>query len=280
MTKTAREISADIEFPGRKMDFGFDFRDLPRYWNDNDAFKTHFMNALSCLFLEGERMFIDAVRDSQHLVKNEKLLSQVKSFIKQEAIHGHEHHKFSEYLDSMGYPATKVEDFERKEKKLMRKYMPARRRLAITCAVEHFTAILAHQVLTNPESTEGMDPRFKEMWTWHAIEETEHKGVCYDVYEQTGGGYWLRVFAMFNVTWMFLLRTAIVQGIFLWKDGKLFKPSTWKSGFNFFWKKPGLIPSIWSDYKDYYRRDFHPWDHDNRELLSEWQADHDNYKTV
>ena len=78
MTKTAREISADIEFPGRKMDFGFDFRDLPRYWNDNDAFKTHFMNALSCLFLEGERMFIDAVRDSQHLVKDEKLLSQVK----------------------------------------------------------------------------------------------------------------------------------------------------------------------------------------------------------
>ncbi len=262
------------------MDFGFDFKDLPRYWNDNDAFKTHFMNALSCLFLEGERMFIDAVRDHQDQITDETLKQQVKSFIKQEAIHGHEHHLFSEFLDSQGYPATKVEAFERKEKAFIKKWMPARRRLALTCAVEHFTAILAHQVLTNPEATEGMDPRFKEMWTWHAIEETEHKAVCFDVYEQTGGGYWLRVFTMFNVTWMFLLRTAIVQAIFLWKDKKFFKLSTWKSGINFFWKKPGLIPSVWSDYKDYYRRDFHPWDHDNRELLGEWQANHDNYKTV
>jgi predicted metal-dependent hydrolase len=187
---------------------------------------------------------------------------------------------FSEFLDSQGYPATKVEAYERKEKQWMKKWMSPRRRLAITCAVEHFTAILAHQVLTNPEATEGMDPRFKEMWTWHAIEETEHKAVCFDVYEQTGGGYWMRVFAMFNVTWMFLLRTAFVQAIFLWKDKKFFKLSTWKSGINFFWKKPGLIPSVWSDYKDYYRRDFHPWDHDNRELLGEWQANHNNYKTV
>jgi predicted metal-dependent hydrolase len=280
MTKSAREISAEISFPGRKMDFGFDFKEMPRYWNDNDAFKTHFMNALSCLFLEGERMFIDAVRDHQDQITDETLKQQVKSFIKQEAIHGHEHHLFSEFLDSQGYPATKVEAYERKEKQWMKKWMSPRRRLAITCAVEHFTAILAHQVLTNPEATEGMDPRFKEMWTWHAIEETEHKAVCFDVYEQTGGGYWMRVFAMFNVTWMFLLRTAFVQAIFLWKDKKFFKLSTWKSGIKFFWKKPGLIPSVWSDYKDYYRRDFHPWDHDNRELLGEWQANHNNYKTV
>lgn len=280
MTKSARDISAEISFPGRKMDFGFDFNDLPRYWNDNDAFKSHFMNALSCLFLEGERMFIDAVRDHQDLVKDKTLQEQVKSFIKQEAIHGHEHHMYSEYLDTLGYPATKVEAFERKEKALMKKWMSPRRRLAITCAVEHFTAILAHQVLTNPEATEGMDPRFKEMWTWHAIEETEHKAVCFDVYEQTGGGYWMRVFAMFNVTWMFLLRTLFVQCMFLWKDGKFFKLATWKSGFKFFWKKPGMIPSVWRDYKDYYRRDFHPWDHDNRELLDEWQSNHTNYKTV
>ncbi|WP_320819515.1 metal-dependent hydrolase [Thalassolituus sp.] len=280
MKKSAREISAEVTFPGRKMDFGFEFKDLPRYWNDNDPFKTHFMNALSCLFLEGERMFIDAVRDHQHLITDPRLQEQIKSFIKQEAIHGHEHHQFSKYLDSLGYPATKVEAFERKEKVWMKKWMPARRRLAITCAVEHFTAILAHQVLTNPEATEGMDPRFKEMWTWHAIEETEHKAVCFDAYEATGGKYFMRVFAMFNVTWMFLLRATIVQCIFLWKDGKLFSPSVWKSGFSFYWKKPGLIRSVWNDYKDYYRRDFHPWDHDNREELGKWQAGHENYKVV
>ena len=81
MSKTAREISADIEFPGRKMDFGFDFEDLPRYWNDNDAFKTHFMNALSCLFLEGERMFIDAVRDYREEIPDPDLKKAATAFI-------------------------------------------------------------------------------------------------------------------------------------------------------------------------------------------------------
>ena len=53
---TARKVSAGIEFHGRKMDFGFKFEDLPRYWYGNDAFKSTLMNALSCLFLEGERL--------------------------------------------------------------------------------------------------------------------------------------------------------------------------------------------------------------------------------
>src|SRR5690554_7843610 len=69
----------------------------------------------------------------------------------------------------------------------MRKNMSAKHRLAITCALEHFTAILAHQVLTNPELIKGMHPGFKEMWRWHAVEETEHKAVAFDVYQQASG---------------------------------------------------------------------------------------------
>ena len=53
MTQSAQAISASMNFSGRKMDFGFDFRDLPHYWYDNDPVKTHVLNALSCLFLEG-----------------------------------------------------------------------------------------------------------------------------------------------------------------------------------------------------------------------------------
>ncbi len=277
---TARKVSAGIEFHGRKMDFGFKFEDLPRYWYGNDAFKSTLMNALSCLFLEGERLFIDAVRDNEHHVKDEHLKAQVKNFIKQEAIHGNEHHMLSEYLDTLGYPATKVEAQERAVRLFIKKHMPAKDRLAITCAVEHFTAMLAHQMLTNNELTDEMDPRIREMWKWHAIEETEHKGVCFDVYEAIGGGYWKRVFHMATITMTFVMRLSTVQAYFLWKDKQLFKWSTWKSAFRFYWKTPALIPTIWKEYKDYYRRDFHPWEHDNRELLEGWEAEHDNYKAV
>lgn len=280
MTNQAQTISALMDIPGRKMEFDFDLNQLPRYWFDNNVFKTTYMNALSCLFPEGERMFIDAVRDSQHKVTDPRLLQQVKGFIKQEAIHGHEHHLFNEYLDSLGYPASKVEAFEKKEKVWMKKYLPARSRLAVTCAIEHFTAIMAHDVLSNPRATEGMDERFRELWRWHAIEETEHKAVAFDVYQASDGSYWRRIVAMLMVTVMFCLRTSIVQAIFLWKDGQLLKPKTWWQGISFYFGSNGLVKNIWRNYIDYYRPGFHPWDHDNRELLEQWSGEGHGYKTV
>jgi uncharacterized protein len=278
--QTALDISAQMTIPGRKMNFEFDLNELPRYWHGGDVFKTTYMNALSCLFPEGERMFIDAVRDNQHFVKDEALLKQVKGFIKQEAIHGHEHSQFNKYLDSLGYPASKVEAFEKKEKVLMKKYLPAISRLSVTCAIEHFTAIMAHDILNNPKSTEGMDEKFKALWQWHAVEETEHKAVAFDVYQQAGGSYVRRIIGMMLITVMFCLRASTVQAIFLWKDGKLFSPKVWWQGAKMYFGKGGLVRSIWRDYIDYYRPSFHPWDHDNRELLQDWIEKGQSYKTV
>ncbi len=83
-TESALAISNSIDIKGRKMDFEFDMDDVPRYWFDNDAFKSTFLNSLSCMFPEGERMFMDAVRDCQDSVSDPKLLEQIKGFIKQE----------------------------------------------------------------------------------------------------------------------------------------------------------------------------------------------------
>ncbi|PHS65194.1 MAG: metal-dependent hydrolase [Thalassobium sp.] len=276
----AQAISSSMEIPGRKMEFEFELDDIPKYWYGDDIFKSTFMNALSCLFPEGERMFMDAVRDHQHKISDPQLLQQIKGFIKQEAIHGHEHAQYNDFLKKWNYPIDKIMSFEKKEKIWMKKWLPRKHRLAITCALEHFTAIMAHQILTNPESTEGMHPQFKEMWRWHAVEETEHKAVAYDVYQQAVGSYWLRVITMINITVLFCLRTSIIQAIFLWKDGQLFNPKVWWKGFQFYFLKPGLVPTIFRDYLDYFRRDFHPWDHDNRELLGKWEEEQQKYKIV
>ncbi len=48
----------------RKMDFEFD-PSMPRYWFDNDQFKTMLLTALSCTFPEGERFFVRSVRHFQ-----------------------------------------------------------------------------------------------------------------------------------------------------------------------------------------------------------------------
>ena len=49
-------------------------------------------------------------------------------------------------------------------------------------ALEHFTAILAHELLANPRHLDGAEPETADLWRWHAVEEIEHKGVAYDTW--------------------------------------------------------------------------------------------------
>ena len=35
--------------------------------------------------------------------------------------------------------------------------------------------------------------------------------------------------------------------------------------------KPGLFRKAWSAYADWFKADFHPWNHDNRALLDTWR---------
>jgi predicted metal-dependent hydrolase len=46
-----------------------------------------------------------------------------------------------------------------------------------------------------------MPAAMAELWQWHSLEELEHKSVAFDVYNQIGGSYKMRIrvmrFAMF-----------------------------------------------------------------------------------
>ena len=47
--------------------------------------------------------------------------------------------------------------------------------------------ILANLVMEDSRFLGDAHPTYKAMWYWHAVEETEHKAVAYDVYEQCVG---------------------------------------------------------------------------------------------
>ena len=50
-------------------------------------------------------------------------------------------------------------------------------------ALEHFTAILAHELLARPAPPRAAPTsEAAELWRWHACEEIEHKGVAYDTW--------------------------------------------------------------------------------------------------
>jgi predicted metal-dependent hydrolase len=127
--------------------------------------------------------------------------------------------------------------------------------------MEHFTAILAYQLLTNAEVTQqGLDPAVQTLFKWHAVEETEHKGVAFDVYQATDGSPVFLRFAMFLSSFSFLLGLFINLTVLLYKDRSLFKWSTWKTGITFcFGPRQGFLTRPCRDWLAFFKPGFHPW---------------------
>ncbi len=240
--------------------------DAPRYYFDNDPFKTHFMNALSILFPEGERFFIRSVLAYRDEISDPKLLQEIREFCGQEAQHTLVHEAMNDLAARHGYPVAALEGLVRRDlrrfSKRGQKHRWARRAaLAMTVCMEHFTAILAYQVLTNGDATQrGLDPAVRALFQWHAVEETEHKGVAFDVYRATGGSPVFLRFAMFLSSFFFLLGLFVNLTVLLYKDGSLWKWSTWKTGIAFcFGPRQGFLTRPFRDWLAFFKPGFHPW---------------------
>jgi hypothetical protein len=179
----------------------------PRWWLGGDGVSTQLFNALSIVFPRGEKMFVEAVRAHKDAVTDAELKQAVRDFIGQEVNHSRAHVEFNDWLASLGLPIAELDREIEARMKANEALSPARR-LAATCALEHFTAILAAALLDSPELMAEMHEDVRPLWLWHAIEEIEHKSVAYDVYEAAGGTYRMRVAMMGLVTITFLSRVA------------------------------------------------------------------------
>ena len=254
--KTPKKLNnSDIQ--PRKMDFSFDPA-MPRYWFDDDQFKTILLTALSCTFPEGERFFVRSVRHYQKQIQDPLLREQVKGFIGQEAHHGNEHDAFNHFMESKGVPTGKVDEFVNRGMRFMAKHLSPQRQLAKTCALEHFTAMLAELMLEHPDFFKGMDERMLPLWLWHAVEESEHKAVAFDVYQDQVDSYWVRTSEMAFTTVEFISFT--IFHYYQLRKG-MDDATDWRSvrgGVNWLLGKPGWLRKLGKSYLAYYKRDFHP----------------------
>lgn len=254
----------------RRMDFVFD-DSIPMDWFGGDPFKTMLLTALSATFPEGERFFVDSVRHYQKSVSPE-LAAQVSGFIGQEAHHGREHEAFNQFMQRKGLPMERIERFVKEGLQFMRRRLSPERQLAMTCALEHFTAILAEMALENPDFFGPMDDRVKALWYWHAIEESEHKAVAFDVFQDQVGSYWIRSSQMALNTIEFLFFTSLhsyslfkARGI--QRDWRmLLKGMNEMVGTN-----PGWLRKMGKAYWSYYKPSFHPWQRDTNEAMNHWK---------
>jgi predicted metal-dependent hydrolase len=150
------------------------------------------------------------------------------------------------------------------------------RMLGVTIALEHFTAMLADLFDSDPQLWAGTPEEILRLWRWHAMEETEHKAVAFDVFQQVSKDwtglrrYVFRAHIMALTSVHFTLDVIRFAAALLEADGT----SRWRARWQvarFLFGKPGIFRKLGSRYRDWYRPGFHPWDHDNRVKLEQWR---------
>jgi uncharacterized protein len=256
-----RDVNLEME-PGR----------VPRDWCSGDAFDTTFLGALSLLFPEGEKFFVESVKQQRHKVTDPELEREIVGFIGQEAMHGKEHRAFNELLVAHGFAeAPRVEKRLKIFLKGVRKVLSPMSQLAVTCALEHFTAMLAEALLRDSRMRDEVHESVRPLWLWHALEESEHKAVAFDVYKAAGGGYTRRVLIMLLTTAVFFAAQGIVHARLMATRRILWKPWRWVRGATRFWIYPGFLTRLTPAYLSYFRPGFHPNDRDTNELLAAWR---------
>jgi predicted metal-dependent hydrolase len=247
-----------------------------RWWLGGDPIGSAYHNALSITFPRGEAFFVESVKAFREGA-NPKLTAEIRSFITQEVMHSREHVSFNKRVTDAGYKIDHLEKVVADSLELT-KNRPQILNLAVTMALEHYTAMMAHQMLRDPKAFMGADPELSNMWKWHAIEEIEHKGVAYDTWLHATRDWsrWKRwkvkTIMMLIVTKNFWIKRWEGTLDLLAQDGI----TGWKARMRLAWYlvgNPGPVRRLALPWLAFFMPGFHPWNHDDRALIGKYDSD-------
>jgi uncharacterized protein len=254
--------------PRKAPDFGLE-GDIPRFWLDNDPFKTRYVDAMALTFPDGERYFIQCVRDFRDQVIDPKMATEVKDFIYQEGQHGMVHTQYNNRLKQQGMAVDRITSFIVDRLNSYRRRYSKAFNLGRTAGAEHLTAMMCHG-LFGTDMMKNADPRIRAMYAWHSVEEIEHKAVAFDVFQKIAkGGYFTRIWSFLHVSVLFPLHTLLIMRHMLKVDGH----STWRVWFKGLWWLygwGGIWPRLMPHYVAYFKPGFHPWKHGDMDVYEVW----------
>lgn len=272
---SATTAPTDRKVPTRRISFEEALQDVPRHFAaDGDLLLSHLAASLSSVFPPGEEFFVRSVRHFRDDITDPELKRDVAGFIGQEAVHGREHRAFNDRLAELGYPAKRFERLTDRFLKLRERYLPAHSNLAVTAALEHFTATLAELLLTDEEVRDlfGHD-EVRHLFVWHALEESEHKAVAFDVYRAVGGTERMRVWTMRFIRVAFLASLGFQMLVSVLADRETYRRGVLRKSWRRFRSSPLVSRDLWRQLKEYDRAGFHPDDHDTDALVEQWRAE-------
>jgi uncharacterized protein len=242
---------------------------------DGDIVMSHVLTVLSSVFPDGEDYFVRSVEAAQDRVADPVLRTDLEGFIGQESMHGREHRVLNERLADLGYPTAAIGAYVRWLFRTRERIHNQRLHLAFTSALEHYTATLAETLLTDPQARGVVgDEGVRYLLMWHALEESEHKAVAFDVYKEIGGGEGMRIAVMWLTHLLFVIETSMWTAISLAMDRDArhqplrVAKSVWRLR-----RSPFVTRRPVRQLFQYNHRGFHPNDRDTRELISKWRAE-------
>ena len=254
-----------------RRDLDFEFEKVPRFWFGGDPFKTRFFDAMSMLFPEGEKFFIECVRDYRDQVTDPELKQQIKDFMLQEGQHGMVHTRFNDRLKDQGIEVDRILEYQVKVLGNYRKKTPKWFTLSMTASAEHMTAIMAHSFMERSDIFAEADPRIRAMYLWHGVEEIEHKAVVFDVLKKVAkANYFQRISGLLWETLMFPMHTFIIMHHMLKADGIKSPFKVWLKGLWWLYGPGGLYMRLMPHYLAFYLPGFHPWKFGQTQKMKTW----------
>lgn len=264
-----KPLPSSGDIPARDLRFCDEAVDR-RWYMGGDPVPSAFLSALSATFPLGEKFFIDSVRQFRGKV-GEELAAAIQAFVVQEAFHTREHLAFNRLVGDTGYATAAMTERTRAVLRPFRA-KDALRQLGLTMALEHFTALFAHEVLSKESRLRAAPAHVRALWRWHAMEEIEHKAVAFDVFMAATRSwsrarrYAFRCRVMVEATRVLLWVVARNMGDLFAQDG-LPRTATWLRAVRYFFGVDGVLTSMASGYLAWFRPGFQPWDIDDRALV-------------
>ncbi|MEO0409519.1 MAG: metal-dependent hydrolase [Cyanobacteria bacterium P01_A01_bin.135] len=243
----------------RRAAFNFS-TDTQRYWLGGDPFQTHLMNSFTLAIPLIEHW---AIRIMQRLLPqiDGEVRQDAIAFVSQEVHHAHAHNLFWENLDRQGYTAARY----RQAIAFVLGQFETRFSLAFNCAIlaglEHLTEYISDFSLSH-DIFSAAEPELRYMFEWHAAEEIEHKTVVYDVINNLGVSYPVRLLAL-------LVSHIYAIAVFVWgtamllrQDRLLRRRATWGSAAQFLLLS-GFLAGAVKNFAAYLKPNFHPSQRNN-----------------
>lgn len=187
----------------RQMDFDFP-PDIDPVVVEGDPEESYRLIGLSLLLPYLEPYLIRTMKEAKKQVRDPALVDDLERFSAQEGQHYRQHMRLNDAIRLQGFP--RLAELEKELDADYRRFTrekSLRFNLAYAEGFEALTTAFAR--FSFEQGDEGrIHPQVAALYSWHLVEELEHRTVAFDVYDHVCGGYVYRLFAGLYAQWHML----------------------------------------------------------------------------